>query len=1339
MESFRKPWAGLVVCLALAAGCGQTARPEAPEAVGTGARALMTFSRPAELVRDINPRPVPGAGSFPGDLTVMGGTLYFSASSSALGSELWRSDGTSEGTVCLDAVPGTGGVGPSNVTEMNGTLFFEAGVKGLWKSDGTAAGTVSVKDIPNVSSGLDRLTNVGGTLFFLAGSESGKPARLWKSDGTGAGTVRVKDIQVLPFNTHVRSLTHAGGRVFFGVTDAVMGQEPWVSDGTEAGTKLLKDLVPGAGHSLPRELTGVGATLFFAADDASGKRLLWKSDGTEAGTVPVPAPSRLSSPLHLAAMNGVLYFQAYHSDYGIELWRTDGTAAGTMLVKNIAGGSANSMPESLTAVGSTLYFTATTVTTGTELWKSDGTEAGTVLVKDFTPGTAGSTFTHMTAVGGTLYFTANDGTSGVEVWKSDGTAAGTVRVKDILPGTASASPESLTEVNGQLAFIADDPATGSEVWWSDGTEAGTRILKDIAGPNAGSSPNTFVQLGEALLFFAFDGVSGTELWRTDGTAAGTSRVKDVNPGAGSARDTSSLYNTYYQRVVGSTLYFTADDGSSGTELWKTDGTAAGTMLVKDLQPGWPSSSVTPVGELGGTLFLSAIEDTRGRELWKTDGTAGGTVLVKDINPGTGYGVERIEFVELGGRLYFSGNDGSSGGELWKSDGTAGGTVRVKDIRAGTTGSLPQSFQVMNGVVYFAAEDGLSGQELWRSDGTEAGTYRVKDIYSGSGSGYPNSMRVMNGTLFFIATTGANSRELWKSDGTEAGTVMVKDINPGTGDANPSTPIPVGGLVYFTANDGSSGHELWRSDGTEAGTVLVKDIRPGSASSGLFFIQRLGGRLFFMANDGTSGDELWVTDGTKAGTVLVKDIRPGAEGSTLRDMYPLEPEGLMVFTATGPGSRELWVSDGTAAGTRPVTDLKNVWGTLGNPSLPVRLGDRLLFIANARELGMELWSLPPGPPPDTTPPTLVCPPVHEVEATGPEGAVVLAVDVTVSDAVTASPVVRYSPALGTVFPLGSSALTVTAEDDAGNTGTCAINVRVRDTTAPVPTCPEAMTEEATGPTGALVSYPPASAVEAVSAASFSYSKESGTVFPLGSTTVTATARDAADNAASCGFTVTVRDTTPPRVGCPGNLVAEAQDASGADVAFLLARPSDEVTREPVVNLSHAPGSRYPLGTTPISVTATDDAGNAASCGFTVTVRDGTAPVLVCPADVTVEAGVGEGAPVTFSPATASDAVTATLEVAYSHVSGSHFPAGTTRVTASTVDGAGLRAECSFQVTVRNAAPPPVPVDPERPPVVVEPVGCACSAPGAGGSEPGPVLWLLLGAGMLWSGRRRGAWR
>src|SRR5204863_136231 len=138
-----------------------------------------------------------------------------------------------------------------------------------------------------------------------------------------------------------------------------------------------------------------------------------------------------------------------------------------------------------------------------------------------------------------------------------------------------------------------------------------------------------------------------------------------------------------QTVVRGTLYFTADDGVNGRELWKSDGTAAGTVLVKDINPGSTCCSPASVYHsnltaVGATLFFSASDGVHGGELWKSNGTAAGTVLVKDINPGSA-GSYPVFLADVRGTLFFGADDGVHGGELWKSNGTAAGTVLVKDV------------------------------------------------------------------------------------------------------------------------------------------------------------------------------------------------------------------------------------------------------------------------------------------------------------------------------------------------------------------------------------------------------------------------------------------------------------------------------------------------------------------------------------------------------------------------------------------------------------------------------------------------------------------------------------
>ena len=307
--------------------------------------------------------------------------------------------------------------------------------------------------------------------------------------------------------------------------------------------------------------------------------------------------------------------------------------------------------------------------------------------------------------------------------------------------------------------------------------------------------------------------------------------------------------------VNGTLFFSANDGTNGTELWKSDGTSTGTTLVKDIRSGISASSPSYLTNVNGTLFFTASDGVNGTELWQSDGTSAGTTLVKDIRSGSSSSTPYFP-TNVNGTLFFSADDGVNGFELWKSDGTSVGTTLVKDIRSGSSSSYPLPLANLNGTLFFSATDSVNGTELWKSDGTSAGTTLVKDILSGSSSSYPISLTNVNGTLFFSASDSVSGFELWKSDGTSAGTTLVKDIRSGNSGSAPRSLTNVNGKLVFSAIDGVNGFELWQSDGTSAGTTLIKDIRSGSSSSSPGSLTNVNGTLFFSANDGTSGYELW---------------------------------------------------------------------------------------------------------------------------------------------------------------------------------------------------------------------------------------------------------------------------------------------------------------------------------------------------------------------------------------------------------------------------------------------------------------------------------------------------
>jgi ELWxxDGT repeat protein len=374
-------------------------------------------------------------------------------------------------TLIKDINPGSSTSNICYLTNVNGKLFFAAndGVNGmeLWKSDGTTAGTILVKDINtgSSSSSLGYLTSINSTLFFVA-NDGVTGTELWKSDGTTAGTVLVKDISPGTSGSNPSSLVNVNGSLFFAADNGSNGTELWKSDGTVAGTVLVKDINPAVLSSYPQSLANANGVLFFAADNGSNGMELWKSDGTAAGTVLVkdiwPGNSD-SYPFELIAIGSKLYFSASDGNAGTELWKSDGTTAGTTLLKDIWNGNSDAYPFGLVNVQGTLFFSADNGSNGIELWKSDGTSTGTTLVKDVWPGQESGAAGNFSRFINKLIFTGNDGLSGYKTWQSDGTSGGTKIATGIAdPGDGDMGELVETDTKIFAGIRHDD--TGSELW-----------------------------------------------------------------------------------------------------------------------------------------------------------------------------------------------------------------------------------------------------------------------------------------------------------------------------------------------------------------------------------------------------------------------------------------------------------------------------------------------------------------------------------------------------------------------------------------------------------------------------------------------------------------------------------------------------------------------------------------------------------------------------------------------------------------------------------------------------------------------------------------------------------
>ncbi len=731
-----------------------------------------------------------------------------------------------------------------------------------------------------------------------------------------------------------QGVTVLGGLVFFTADDGMHGRELYVATSAPGSARLVKDIRPGYKGSNPMDLTPAGNHLFFSAEDGVHGRELWVTDGSAAGTRLVkdirPGPAK-STPLGLGAFGNRVFFRAEDVFHGVELWVSDGTPSGTRLVKDIHPGPKSSIPHGFTAFGAYVYFIASDGVHGNELWRSDGTAAGTRLVKDIFPGGTGSEPVYLTPGKKYLFFSASDVPYGRELWRTDGTTGGTILLKDISPGGKPSDPAGLLFSGGRLFFAAREALHGRELWMSDGTPAGTVLVKDIYPGYIGSSPAGFVSLGGGkVIFSASDPAHGCEPWVSDGTPGGTRLVKDIKPGRGSSQGCFSSMVLQGCSLGAGKALFGADDGIHGIEPWVTDGTPAGTLLVKDVYPGSRGSmggNEVFMGLTGKFGLFPAADGVHGFELWITDGTPKGTRLLADPDyiPGRTYSSREYWYFSAPGRLgdslLFAAGDGVHGMEPWISDGTPGGTRMVADLdpRKGYSSSPifwgEQAFFLGGKELYFfLARDPKYGYQAWATDGTAAGTRRLTRRNGFHYSEYePVSFFSALGKVFFCGDWG-----IWATDGTQAGTILLKDFKTSPASRKPELKIlgSAGGKVVFAART-ASGSEPWVTDGTRAGTSLLKDINPGPKGSypfgGFNGEVKLGDRLFFIADDGKHGGELWVTDGTAAGTKMVKEIFPGPAGPSPRCL--LAWKGAVYFFAWNGKSWGLWKSDGKAAGTR----------------------------------------------------------------------------------------------------------------------------------------------------------------------------------------------------------------------------------------------------------------------------------------------------------------------------------------------------------------------------------------------------------------------------------------
>jgi ELWxxDGT repeat protein len=448
-------------------------------------RQLWTSDGTARGTRLLTAGDPPAPSSQPQDLAALGGRLLFTAFD-GFERRLWMSaPGEAPGAAPL-LPPGAlgaagvaqGPLGPLGLTVAGRYGFFFAGTGSdlpseLWRSDGTPDGTIRLASFAEHALSLP--LRAGDRFFFVLSSTAGEVPlhTLWESDGTAAGTVKRLD---LPDDALRVARAETVGDDLFLVVHRERSVQLFESDGTAAGTRLVYTFdCQGCGPEIDDvRLARLGADVYFTAnvnDEIYSGLALYRTDGTEAGTLRLlPAALPLddigvqpAGPL--TAFGGDLYYLAYSAQldtpdfYGVGLFR--GVEHPLLLHAIPYDGD---LDLQLTPVAGRLFFRAKDPEHGVELWATDGSAAGTRQVSDLVPGSGSSDPRGLAAAGGRIFFSAWTPEQGRELWQSDGTAEGTRRVQDIAPGGASSSPATLTEVDGNLFFTADDGLTGRELW-----------------------------------------------------------------------------------------------------------------------------------------------------------------------------------------------------------------------------------------------------------------------------------------------------------------------------------------------------------------------------------------------------------------------------------------------------------------------------------------------------------------------------------------------------------------------------------------------------------------------------------------------------------------------------------------------------------------------------------------------------------------------------------------------------------------------------------------------------------------------------------------------------------
>ncbi len=598
--------------------------------------------------------------SSPEQITHLNGLIYFVADYDK-GKELYYTDGTASGTrLTTDMYPIQTDAFINHITALNNILLFSAHSNGNYRdfelySRGNGVSTKRVKDIyPGSTSSTPNHFFAHNNLLYFTADDGVNGREVSVSDGTSSGTKLYWDVLNNTPDNVIASIASTPDGVFFNASNSDTADELWSFD---LSTKQIKNIIDynGTTRGQPRELMSTPNGVYYSILPGSfdmeinyydfktkeitevldnGKKNyvgsfrrtngkffytlkqtlldnIWVYDETTKSTRVVTSSIQPNgfgaSAANLTVVGDRVFFTADNYTEGIELYVTDGVLS--KLVKDIYSDYYDSRPSFLCSFkDSLIFFSATTPKNGRELYLSDGTSSGTVLLKDIVTGSGSSSPSYMTEGNGVVFFVANDGTNGAELWRTNGTDTGTTLLKDINPGSGSSNPSNLNYHAdlGLLFFTTTDSNSIETLWSTDGTANGTKSIRSFVDTTHTSNYTIeFAQSSDKLFFTARTDSSGIELWSSNGSSADL--VNDILTGAdGSHPQTLTMSNGY--------LYFTANDGIHGRELWYMNASCltASMALLNDKCAGdsiYPQASIVSLFDTKSVKYNWYLDDS----------------------------------------------------------------------------------------------------------------------------------------------------------------------------------------------------------------------------------------------------------------------------------------------------------------------------------------------------------------------------------------------------------------------------------------------------------------------------------------------------------------------------------------------------------------------------------------------------------------------------------------------------------------------------------------------------------------------------------------------------------